>query len=162
LDIFVEPEYQERAFVGAGMRMQVSLEPAWLEASWHLYLGVRSPLERDECVGLLTKAGQLDMKIGSSDRVDTIYRQGAAGLRFAHNPHPPRALPMPPGQAYFQVLREASDAEWQQVRKSLTLAIRLNENLIAGNIEGQRTLTIRHGGQTIPLQFTLYVLSGEL
>jgi type VI secretion system protein ImpJ len=161
LDIFVEPEYQERAFVGAGMRMQVSLEPAWLETTWQLYLGARSPLGTDECVALLTKAGQLDMKIGSSDRVDTIYRQGAAGLRFTHNPHPPRALPMPPGQAYFQILREANDAEWQQVRKSLTLAIRLNENLIAGNIEGQRILTIRHGGQTVPLQFTLYVLGQE-
>jgi type VI secretion system protein ImpJ len=158
LDIFVEPEYQERPFIGAGMRMQVPLEPAWLESNWQLYLGVRSPLDRDECVSLLTKTGQLDMKIGSSDRVDTIYRQGAAGLRFTHNPQPPRALPMPPGQVHFQVLREASDAEWQQVRRSLTLAIRLNENLIAGNIEGQRALTIRHGGQTVPLQFTLYVL----
>jgi type VI secretion system protein ImpJ len=161
LDIFVEPEYQERALVGAGMRMQVSLEPAWLETTWQLYLGVHSPLERGECVGLLTKTGHLDMKIGSSDRVDTIYRQGAAGLRFTHNPHPPRALPLPPGQVYFQVLREANDAEWQQVRKSLTIAIRLNENLIAGNIEGQRVLTIRHGGQTVPLRFTLFVLPEE-
>jgi type VI secretion system protein ImpJ len=158
LDIFVEPEYKERAFMGAGMRMQVPLEPAWLETNWQLFLAVSSPLERDECVRLLTKSGHLDMKIGSSDRVDTIYRQGAAGLRFTHTPHPPRALPMPAGQAYFQVLRETNDAEWQQVKNSLTLAIRLNENLIAGNIDGQRVLTVRHGGQTVPLQFTLYVL----
>jgi type VI secretion system protein ImpJ len=158
LDIFVEPEYKERAFIGAGLRMQVSMEPAWMETTWQLFLGVRSTLSKEECVRLLTKTGHLDMKIGSSDRVDSIYREGSAGLKFTHNPHPPRALPTPPGQVYFQVLNEARDPEWQQVKKSLTLAIRLNENLIAGTIEGQRMLTIRHGGQTVPLQFTLYVL----
>ncbi len=35
----------------------------------------------------------------------------------------------------------------------------MNENLIGGNIEGQRVLNIRHGGHTVPLQFTLYVLA---
>jgi type VI secretion system protein ImpJ len=159
LDIFVEPEYQERAFLGAGLRMQVALEPAWLESSWQMYLGVRAPLDPAETVRLLTQQGQLDMKIGSSERVDAIFRQGAAGLRFTHLSHAPRALPMPQGQVYFEVLRVAQDPEWQQVRRSLNLAIRINENLISGNIEGQRTLTIRHGGQTVPLQFTLYLMA---
>jgi hypothetical protein len=44
------------------------------------------------------------------------------------------------------------------VQKSLTLALRLNENLIAGNIQGQRVLTIKNRGQTIPMQFTLYLV----
>jgi type VI secretion system protein ImpJ len=161
LDVVVEPEYRERAFIGAGFRMQAPLEPAWMESSWRLFLGVRSPLPTDELVRLLTKAGGLDMKIGSSDRVDTIYTQGGAGLRFAHSPQPPQALPMPPGQAYFQVLREANDAEWQHVKARLSIAIRLNENLITGNIDGQRLLTIKHGGQAVPLRFTLYVLGAE-
>jgi type VI secretion system protein ImpJ len=161
LDVFVEPEYKERPFLGAGMRLQVSLEPAWLETSWQLYLAVRSPLDQAECVKLVTRAGQLDMKIGSSDRVDTIYRQGAAGLRFAHVTHPPRALPLAQGQVYFQIAGEANDVEWQQVKKSLSLAIRINENLIAGNIEGQRVLNIRQGGQTVPLQFTLFVMGRD-
>ena len=47
------------------------------------------------------------------------------------------------------------------VQKSLTLAIRLNENLIAGNIQGQRVLTIKTSGQTTTLQFTLYVVAQE-
>jgi type VI secretion system protein ImpJ len=47
------------------------------------------------------------------------------------------------------------------VQRSLTLAIRLNENRIAGNIQGQRILTIKTGGQTTTLQFTLYVVPGE-
>jgi hypothetical protein len=49
--------------------------------------------------------------------------------------------------------------EWQNVQKSLTLAIRLNENYIAGNIQGQRVLTIKtSNNQTITLQFMLYVV----
>jgi type VI secretion system protein ImpJ len=152
-------EYVEQPFIGAGMRMQVSLQPAWLEPAWLVFVGVKSPLNTEECVRLLTRSGQLDMKIGSSDRVDEIYRLGQAGLRFAHTPKPPNALPSPAGLTYFRISREASLEEWQNVQRSLTLAIRLNENRIAGNIQGQRVLTIRQqGGQSTTLQFTLYLV----
>jgi type VI secretion system protein ImpJ len=103
----------------------------------------------------------LDMKIGSSDRVDEIFRLGQAGLRFAHSPRPPRALPSVAGLTYFQVSRDSQLEEWQNVQKSLTLAIRLNENRIVGNIQGQRVLTIKTGGQTTTLQFTLYLVPQE-
>jgi type VI secretion system protein ImpJ len=93
--------------------------------------------------------------------VDAIYRMGAAGLRFTHSPHPPRVLPSRPGLIYFQVGREAQQGEWANVQRSLTLAIRLNENLIAGDIQGQRVLTIKTGGQTATLQFTLYVTAHD-
>jgi type VI secretion system protein ImpJ len=159
LNILVEPEYKERPLVGAGLRMQVALEPVWLESVWEMYIGVHSPLDTEECIRLLTKPGQLDMKIGSSDRVDSIFRMGLAGLRFAYNPRPPRALPALPGLIYFQISRELAQSEWQNVQKSLTLAIRLNENLIAGDIQGQRVLTIKtSGSQTTTLQFTLFVI----
>ena len=46
-------------------------------------------------------------------------------------------------------------------QRSLTMAIRLNENLIVGNIQGQRVLTIKHGGQTSTMQFTLFVVEQE-
>src|SRR6202030_1465472 len=72
-DVFVEPEYKERPFVGAGLRMDVSLEPAWMDASWDMYVGVQSSLNAEECLRLL-QPGQLDMKIGSSERVDGIFR----------------------------------------------------------------------------------------
>lgn len=158
LDLLVEPEYKERPFIGAGLRMQVALEPSWLESVWHLYIGVQSSLDTEELIRLLTKAGQLDMKVGSSDRVDSLYRLGQAGLRFTPSPRPPRALPVVQGQVYFQINRETQEAEWQGVKKSLALALRLNESLIAGNIQGQRTLTIKVGGQTTTMQFTLYVV----
>jgi type VI secretion system protein ImpJ len=159
LDVFVEPAYKERAFVGAGLRMQVALEPMWLESTWQMFIGVESPLEAEECVRLLTRPGQLDLKIGSSDRVDAIFRAGQAGLRFTHSPQRPAALPQRPGLTYFQINPQASQAEWLNVQRSLTLALRLNENRIAGNIQGQRVLTINlGGGQTTTLQFTLFVV----
>jgi len=161
LNIVVEPTYKERAFIGAALRMQVSLEPSWLESVWQMFVGVQSPLIAEECNRLSTKPGQLDMKIGSSDRVDDIFRLGQAGLKFTYNPRPPRALPSLPGLIYFQVSRESQQEEWQNVQKSLTLAIRLNEGRIAGSIQGQRILTIKTGGQNTTLQFTLYVVPQE-
>jgi type VI secretion system protein ImpJ len=159
LDILVEPEYKEQPFVGAGLRLQVTLEPAWLESARQMYIGVRSSLDPEECIRLLTKAGQLDMKVGSSGRVDGIFRLGQAGLQFTHTPRPPRALPSHPNLIYFQINRESDPVEWQNVQKSLTLAIRLNENLIAGNIQGQKVLMIKAEGQSTTLQFTLYVVA---
>jgi type VI secretion system protein ImpJ len=161
LSILVEPKYKERPFVGAGLRMQVSLEPSWLESIWQMYVGVQSPLSTEDVIRLLTRSGQLDMKIGSSERVDDIFRLGEAGLRFAHSPRPPRALPQVSGLVYFQVNRDSQQQEWQKVQRSLTMAIRLNENLIVGNIQGQRVLTIKHGGQTSTMQFTLFVVEQE-
>lgn len=156
LDIVVEPEYKERPFIGAGLRMQVSLEPSWMEAGWQMFVGVQSSLAPEQCERLLTRG--LDMKIGSSDRVDEIFRLGQAGLRFSYSNHPPRALPTQAGLIYFRVDRESQNQEWDRVERSLTLAVRLNENLIVSSVEGQRALTINVGGQSNTLQFMLYVV----
>jgi len=158
LDLVVEPEYKERPFIGAGLRMQVTLEPAWLESGSRMYIGVRSDLDDEECIRLVTKAGELDMKVGSSDRVDSIFRLGEAGLTFTHAPHPPRVLPAHAGLIYFEINREARDLEWRNVEQSLTLAIRLNENLIAGNIQGERLLRVKTAQSTTSLEFSLYVV----
>jgi type VI secretion system protein ImpJ len=158
LNLVVEPEYKERPFIGAGWRMQVSLEPAWMEPSAQIFIGVQSTLDGPQCVELLTHAGQLDMKVGSSDRVEDLFRQGAAGLRFVAEPLPPQELPKVAGQTYFQVIQDAKNPEWLNIKKTLTLALRLNENLIVGNIQNQRLLTIKVGGRNVSMQFTLYVL----
>ena len=159
LDVVVEPDYKERSFIGAGLRMQVALEPAWLEAGCRIYVGVQSPLSPERCEQLLTSG--LDMKIGSSENVDDVFRLGRAGLRFNSVSRPPRALPSQPGLIYFQVDREREAEEWSAVQRSLALAIRLNENLIVSDVQGQRTLTIKVGGQATTMQFTLYVVSSE-
>ncbi|HTU21199.1 MAG TPA: type VI secretion system baseplate subunit TssK [Gemmataceae bacterium] len=156
LNLVIEPDWIQRPFQGVGLRMQVPLEPAWLEPAWQMFVGVRSTLSAEQCINLLTAPGQLDMKIGSSDRVDAIYDYGSAGLKFSHQVQP-RSLPVLPGLIYFQVDRDSQAGEWQHVRQSLTLAVRLNEQHILGSIQGEQTLTIRHGGQTATLRFTLYL-----
>ncbi|MGL5097285.1 MAG: type VI secretion system baseplate subunit TssK, partial [Planctomycetia bacterium] len=162
LNIVVEPEYKERPFVGAGLRMQVSLEPVWLESVWQMFIGVRSPLDAEETIRLVTMPGDLDMKVGGSERVDAVFRLGLAGLKFTHSPRPPRALPQISGLVYFQIARDAASSEWQQVQKSLTLAVRINENRIAGDIQGRRTLTITTAdGAPTTLEFTLYVVPND-
>lgn len=156
LNLIIEPDWAQRPFRGAALRMQVPLEPAWLEPAWQMFVGVHTTLPPEQCINLLTTPGQLDMKIGSSDRVDAIYEYGQAGLKFVHRAQP-RVLPVLAGLIYFQVDRDSQANEWQHVRKSLMLAIRLNEGRILGNIQDEQTLTIRHAGQTATLRFTLYL-----
>ena len=85
-----EPAYQERPFIGTGLRMQVALESVWLETGWQMFLGVRAGVTSEECVKMLTRPERLGMKIGSSDRVDTIFTRGQEGLKFTPRPRPPR------------------------------------------------------------------------
>jgi type VI secretion system protein ImpJ len=122
-------------------------------------VGVQSTLSPERCEQLLTRG--LDMKIGSSENVDDIFRLGQAGLRFSTVTRPPRALPQLPGLVYFQVDRQRETEEWSTVQRSLALAIRLNENLIVSDIQGRRTLTTKVGGQSATMQFTLFVVSSD-
>jgi type VI secretion system protein ImpJ len=156
LNLIIEPDWIQRPFRGAALRMQVPLEPAWLEPAWQMFVGVHTTLPAEQCITLLTTPGQLDMKIGSSDRVDAIYEYGQAGLKFVHRAQP-RVLPVLPGLIYFQVDRDSQVNEWQHVRNSLMLAVRLNETRILGSIQDEPALTIRHAGQTTTLRFTLYL-----
>src|SRR5205823_11760433 len=124
--------------------------------AYQMFVGVQSQMEATECVKLLTRG--LDMKIGSSQTVDEIFRLGSAGLRFTYDSTPPRALPGVQGLFYFQIDRAAKAEEWANVQRTLTVAVRLNEKLIQGNIQGQRVLTVKTGGQATTLQFTLFVV----
>jgi len=157
LDKIVEPDYKQRPFEGAGLRMEVPMDGDWLTQAYLMFVGVKSPLPPAEVVKLLTVAGQLDMKIASSDRVDRVFQIGGAGLRFSHTMQPPRALPKLEGLTYYQISRDTQPEEWEGVKRSLRLGIRVNENRIVGNIQGQKILTIRTGGQTATMQFILYV-----
>ena len=157
LDRVIEPEFKDRPFIGAGLRMQVSLEPSWLEPDWGIFIGVQSDLPTEELVKIITTAGVLDMKVGSSDQADAIYRAGKAGLSFTPIKTPPRVLP--PGVTYFQIARDASGPEWTDVKRTLSLAVRFNENRVQGNIQDQQVLTLSFGGKTCRIQFTLFVVA---
>jgi type VI secretion system protein ImpJ len=153
-----EPAYEQVPFVGSGLKMQVGIKPEWVEPAWEMYIGVQGELPADDCVRLLTRSNQLDMKMASADRVENIFRGRLPGLKFDPRPSPPRILPTRTGLTYFQVARESLVDEWENVRKSLTLAIRLNERRIEGKIDGERELRITMDGETTKLQFTLYII----
>jgi type VI secretion system protein ImpJ len=158
LNLIVEPEYKERPFIGAGWRMQVGMEPAWLSSFSQVFIAVQSTLDPLECIRMLTESGQLDMKVGSSDRVEELFRKGSAGLHFEAVELPPQELPKVIGQVYFRVTQNLKDPEWLHVMKTLTLALRLNEGLIVGTIQNQRRLTVNVDGRNVTMQFSLYVL----
>jgi type VI secretion system protein ImpJ len=156
-----DPEYQERDFIGHGFRMQVSLDRDWLDESARMFIGVLSPLDADQCVKLMGRQ-QLDMKVGSADRIEEIYGAGDEGLTFSHVPERelPSDLPKDIDNkvlTYFQINRGQQKAEWQYVKESLKLAIRFNETMIVGSIDRKDEVTLRVGGE-MPFRFKLYVL----
>ena len=64
-----------------------------------------------------------------------------------------------PADAGDVVRARQAEREWEDVRRNLSLAIRLrSEGQVAGSIDGQERLNVRHGGQTVPMEFTLYVV----
>jgi type VI secretion system protein ImpJ len=156
------PTYEQRTFIGAGLRLQVSLDrPTWLEPGWLMFIGVTSTLSPEDCASLLLGGG-LRMKVGSANRVDELFARGMAGLKFAHAVSPPAVLPRRAGLTYLQIDRDSQREEWDRVRTNLTIAIRLNEQQIEGKIDGEETLKIRRGGgQTTPMKFTLFVVAPE-
>jgi type VI secretion system protein ImpJ len=166
LDIDIAP-FAEADFAGIGLRMQVALQPQWLEPAWQMFVGVHSPLPQTEVIRLLTVAGQLDMKIGASTRVDEIFERGAPGLEFRHAAQPPPVLPSQPGLTYFQVNRDAQRTEWDHVQQSMALAIRVNQNRLhvgpAGNLQGMNALELKPQGPTAAatMRFTLFLVGSR-
>jgi type VI secretion system protein ImpJ len=155
-ELDLEPAYEERQFVGSGLQMRVTLEPAWLEAGWQMYLGVESNVSAEECVKLLTRPEQIGFKIGSSDQVDALFSGGKPGLRFTHAPYPPRDLPARSNLTFFEVSRESETNQWSFVQRMKTLAIRVRN--VVGGIDGEKKLTLQVGGQTGTFTFTLYLI----
>jgi predicted component of type VI protein secretion system len=140
--------------------MQVQIEPNWLAPACQVLVGVESALASDDCAKLLT--GRLNMKIGALERVDEIFRVGQKGLDFVHDHKPPPVLPGTAGSGanltYFRVNQNASKDEWAHVAQTYNLAIRLNQALLVGSMDGRSDVTIQAGGKTANMRFTLYVV----
>jgi type VI secretion system protein ImpJ len=165
IDTAREPDYEERQFVGRGLRMQVEIEPAWLDKSVPMYVAITSPLEPDQCVKEFT-GERLGTKIGSGDRVEMIFRRRESGLQFNAVPIAalPQALPRDAGPSsyftYFQINRDLQQNEWQSVQTCKTLAIRFREDDIPDKRipEGEQEVTIHMLNADMVFRFTLYVL----
>lgn len=152
-----EQGYQQRFFVRAGLGMQVSLEPRWLNPDWQWYVGVStSDLNEAECRELVSP-GQLNWKLGSKDQVEIIFQQARAGLMLVPLDRTPPVLPLR-GWIYFEVGRQ--NEAWRDVQKTQTLAMRFRESLVYNGHEvgDERTLTVNFRGRRIKLQFALFAV----
>ncbi len=145
--------FEKRYFERAGERLQVSLEPAWLDNNRSLFLGVETELTDQECQALLDS---LDMKVGSGAQVEAYFRQRVKGLKLNPVTRPPRALPAAVGVVYFQVERD--QVFWRDVVDTQTMALRLN--LTHASFRGDRTLAVALQGRQreAHLQFALFVI----
>lgn len=156
LNLLVEPEYKERPFIGAGLRMEVPLESGWVEKGWQMFIGVQGSVSPEQLILNLTQPGFLDLKVASSPRVDMVFRSGRAGLKLIPISKPPIILPS--RFAYFKILTESSNEEWIEVCKTLSIAFRINEKRISGPIQDQKIIKIQSATEEISMNFTLFMV----
>jgi type VI secretion system protein ImpJ len=152
-----EQSYQQRFFVRAGLGMQVSLEPIWLNPDWQWYVGAPTgELSDAECRELLSR-GQLDWKLGSKNQVEQIFERGMEGLQLLPLDRTPRALPGR-GWIYYEVTRQ--NAAWRDVQSTQTLAMRFRDSLVVNRNDPseERTLIVNYRGTRIGLQFALFAV----
>jgi type VI secretion system protein ImpJ len=149
--------YEHRFFVGEGNMMRVSIDPRWLQPDWKWYVGVkRGVLDDKQCIAVLSP-GYLNWKLGSERQVEDIFRRGLEGLHLTHLTQAPAILP-PREWLYFEVSR--GNVYWRDVLDHQTLAMRLQERLIANReaIQGTSTLIVTIGNKQYPLQFALFAV----
>jgi type VI secretion system protein ImpJ len=153
LDLVAPSAFEKRYFERVGDRLQVSLEPAWLTNVKTLFLGVETELGDEQCEQLLRS---MDMKMGSGQRVEHIFKQAFRGLKLVPVVRPPRALPAGAGIVYYQVERDPTF--WKDVAETGVMALRMN--LARAAFQGSRVLSVLPpgSGKTTNLQFALFVI----
>ncbi len=71
---------------------------------------------------LIARVPQL-AKICSSNYIEQLVRQALPGLRLAHVPAPPKAIPIKLNYQYFSI--ECSGAAWESVTRGRNLSVYL-------------------------------------
>jgi type VI secretion system protein ImpJ len=153
LDTIAPSAFEKRYFERNGERLQVSLEPSWLGGDRTLFLGVETELGDDDCEQLLRA---MDMKLGSTSRVEQIFKQALRGLKLVPIVRPPRALPAGVGIVYYQIERD--QVFWRDVSDTCSMAIRMN--LAKAVFQSDRILSVvpPRSTKTTNLQFALFVI----
>ncbi|SIO61695.1 type VI secretion system protein ImpJ [Singulisphaera sp. GP187] len=153
LDTIAPSAFEKRYFEKNGERLQVSLEPGWLSSTKTLFLGVETELGDDDCEQLLRA---MDMKLGSTSRVEQIFKQALRGLKLVPIVRPPRALPAGTGIVYYQIERD--QVFWRDVADTCSMAIRMN--LARATFQSDRILSVvpPKGSKTTNLQFALFII----
>ncbi|QDT03975.1 hypothetical protein K227x_23610 [Rubripirellula lacrimiformis] len=150
--------YQQRYFVGAGLGMQVSLDPQWLTSNWQCVIGVRRGKLSTSGLEKILSPGFLDWKLGSARQVEALYNKRAMGLELKPLREVPRSLPSQSDWSFFEI--SGSGPAWTDVLDTGTIAMRLREQLIEDHrqLAGNQTLSVRVDSHTVSLQFAIYAI----
>jgi len=151
-----ETPYQRIPFAVQGLQMAVRLNSEWLAANWSFYIGVESTLRTGRVTELLTNARLMDMKAGSSEEVDSIYRFARRGVRFVPVGEAPRSFP----RQNWHFFRVDRDDAWTSVERSLNFGIRFNERMVVQQVSGENKIDINdtETNGLATLAFSLFVI----
>lgn len=152
----VEVPYQRIPFAAQGLQMAVRLNSDWLAPTWSFYIGVESILRTSRVNDLLTNARLMDMKAGSSEEVDSIYRFARRGVRFVPVGEAPRSFP----RLNWHFFRVDRDDAWTSVERSLNFGIRFNERMVVRQVNGENKIDINdtETNGLATLAFSLFVI----
>lgn len=156
-----EDECIQRNFVGAGRGMHVALEPEWFGPEWEWYFGVNPiNLGLEECIQLLK--GQIDWKLGASDKVEQYMTKSQPGLKLRGVQQLPRGLSNRGKWVFFQI--RLDDEPWKQVQLAQTMAMRVRTEQISNleSLEGNRRLHVTVKGQAYGLEFAIFAVKKRI
>ena len=150
--------YERRYFRRDGDWLVVDLEPAWLTPVKRLFLGVETDMEHDACVKLLLSTKEvkslLDIKMGSAEQIQQIFKQALRGLKLEPITIPPRDLLQVKGVVFFEV---EQNVFWRNVSETGTLAVMLSPKHAPLTDDGSVTVTLP-GSRNKTLKFALFVI----
>jgi len=153
LDTIAPSAFEKRYFERNGERLQVSLEPSWLGNDKSLFLGVETELGAQDCEVMLRS---MDMKMGSTSRVEQIFKQALQGLKMVPIVRPPRELPAGTGIVYYQIERD--QVFWRDVVDTCSISVRMN--LARATFQSDRVLAVipPKSTKSTNLQFALFII----
>jgi type VI secretion system protein ImpJ len=153
-----EDEVIQRYFIGSGPGMHVQLEAEWLDSGWEWFFGV-SPINftAAECFQLFSSK-KIDVKIGSSEKVEQYMTNRQPGLHLQPVQRLPRQLANRGKWVYFQMSTEGDP--WRQVQLAQKLGLRIQRDQISNRdtLEGQKRLHLTVDGKTYGVEFAVFAI----
>lgn len=97
-------------------------------AAPQILLAIRAGVTKDQLI-----SGAQQLKVSSPDRVERLISRALPGVKLAHSPTPPRAVPVKLDYEYFRVERSGDD--WDAVRTARKLAVYVPSDLPDAEME---------------------------
>ena len=156
LAAFDSQPYYQKYLVGKGFGLQTFIDHTPKNGQGEWFIGINKGKLPAEVLKHLLAPGNLDWKIGSAQQVEWMFTQRAPGVELLQVSELPAVLPRGSEWAYYKI-RQGNPA-WDDVMQTKTLAIRLQDALIANldSLEGSKKIAVRYKDQTVELQFAIF------